>query len=129
MGINVLAGPVTVGKGVMALNQKKVDLDQMYEKMFHNEDDETWEHIAQRGGLCPIPRNIQGQAGQGSEQLTGLMTSLLVPWGLEQLNFNGPFHPKLVYDSTICCFPYLLFSLIFFVLLRKKLSYLCIVIY
>lgn len=89
MGINVLAGPVTVGKEVMALKQKKVDLDQMYEEMFHNEDGETWEQIAQRGGLCPIPRNIQGQAGEGSEQLTELITSLLVPWGLDQLTFKG----------------------------------------
>jgi len=24
--------------------------------------------IAQRGGRCPIPGNIQGQVGQGSEQ-------------------------------------------------------------
>ena len=25
-------------------------------------------HVAQRGGGCPIPGNIQAQVGQGSEQ-------------------------------------------------------------
>lgn len=29
---------------------------------------ETLGQIDQRGGRCPIPRNIQGQIGQGSEQ-------------------------------------------------------------
>jgi len=27
-----------------------------------------WEQIAWGGGRCPIPGNIQGQVGQGSEQ-------------------------------------------------------------
>lgn len=54
----------------------------MYEETFHNKDNETWEQAAQRGGLCLIPRNIQGQARQGSEQLMELMTSLIVAWGL-----------------------------------------------
>jgi len=30
--------------------------------------DETLERVAQRGGSCPIPGNIPGQVGQGSEQ-------------------------------------------------------------
>jgi len=27
-----------------------------------------WQQLAQTGGQCPIPGNIQGQAGRGSEQ-------------------------------------------------------------
>jgi len=29
---------------------------------------ETLAQVAQRGGGCPLPGNIQGQVGQGSEQ-------------------------------------------------------------
>jgi len=38
------------------------------EEIFHDEGGETLEQVAQRGGGCPIPANIQGQAGRGSEQ-------------------------------------------------------------
>jgi len=38
------------------------------EDLFYHEGRETLEQIVQRGGGCPIPRNIQGQVGQGSEQ-------------------------------------------------------------
>jgi len=34
-----------------------------------NEGDETLEQVAQRGGRCPIPGNIQSQVGWGPEQL------------------------------------------------------------
>ena len=36
--------------------------------MFHDQGSETQEQVTQRGGGCPIPGDIQGQAGQGSEQ-------------------------------------------------------------
>jgi len=36
--------------------------------MFYNEGDETLEQVAQTGSGGPIPRNIQGQVGRGSEQ-------------------------------------------------------------
>jgi len=36
--------------------------------IFHSEGGETQEQVAQRSGRCPIPGNIQGQAGGGSEQ-------------------------------------------------------------
>jgi len=36
-------------------------------KFFYYEGSETLEQDAQRGGRCPIPGNIQGQLGQGSE--------------------------------------------------------------
>jgi len=38
------------------------------EEIFYREDGETLEQAAQRGSGGPIPRNIQGQVGQGSEQ-------------------------------------------------------------
>jgi len=38
------------------------------EEIFYDEGNETLEHVAQRGGGCPFPGNIQGQVGRGSEQ-------------------------------------------------------------
>jgi len=35
---------------------------------FYHEGGKTLAQVAQRGGRCPIPGNIQGQAGQGSEK-------------------------------------------------------------
>jgi len=40
----------------------------MSRKFFYDEGREALEEVAQRGGSCPIPGNIQGQVGQGSEQ-------------------------------------------------------------
>jgi len=38
------------------------------EEIFYHEDGETLAQAAQRGGQCPIPGAIPGQAGQDSEQ-------------------------------------------------------------
>jgi len=38
------------------------------EEFFYSESGETMEQVAQRGGGCPIPGNIKGQVGWGSEQ-------------------------------------------------------------
>ena len=38
------------------------------EEFYYSEDGETLEQVVQRGGRCPIPGNIQGQVGGGSEQ-------------------------------------------------------------
>jgi len=38
------------------------------ETRFYNNGGEALEQIAQRGGGCPVPGDIQGQAGSGSEQ-------------------------------------------------------------
>ena len=35
---------------------------------FYDESGEALEQVAQRGGRCPIPGNIQDQVGRGSEQ-------------------------------------------------------------
>ena len=40
----------------------------MIEDIFYNEGGETPAQVAQRGDRCPIPGNIQGQVGLGSEQ-------------------------------------------------------------
>ena len=36
--------------------------------MIYHEGGEALAQVAQRGGRCPIPANIQGQVGRGSEQ-------------------------------------------------------------
>ena len=36
--------------------------------MFYTEGGEVPARVAQRGGGCPIPGNVQGQVGRGSEQ-------------------------------------------------------------
>ena len=35
--------------------------------MNYSEGGETLAQIAQRGGRCPVPGNVQGQDGRGSE--------------------------------------------------------------
>jgi len=37
-------------------------------KILYNKSGETLEHVAQRSSGGPIPGNIQGQVGRGSEQ-------------------------------------------------------------
>jgi len=56
------------GQRVVVLNQKRVDSDGYKAEFFYTEDGEPLEQVAQRCGRCPIPGNIQGQVGQGSEQ-------------------------------------------------------------
>lgn len=54
--------------------------------------------LAQRGGGCPIPGNIQGWVGWSSE-LCGLGEGIPVhDTGLEQDGFEGSFQPKPVCD-------------------------------
>jgi len=38
------------------------------EEIFYTEGGEALAQVAQRGGRCPIPGNIPGQVGRGSEQ-------------------------------------------------------------
>ena len=37
-------------------------------KVFYNESGQALEHVAQSGGACPLPGDIQGQVGWGSGQ-------------------------------------------------------------
>jgi len=47
--------------------------------------------LAQRDGGCPIPGNIQGQAGWGSELQMELWVSLFTAGELVQMAFKGSF--------------------------------------
>jgi len=60
--------------------------------IFYTEGGETLEWVAQRGGRCPIPGNIQGQAGQRS--LIQLEMSLLTAGGWAGWPLKVPSSPK-----------------------------------
>jgi len=49
------------------LKESRFRLD-IRKNLFYDEGGETLERVAQRGGRCPIPGNIQGQAEWGSDQ-------------------------------------------------------------
>ena len=50
------------------------------EEIFYHEGGETLERVAQRGTGDPIPGNIPGQVGRGSEQ-PGLVEDIPAPAG------------------------------------------------
>jgi len=50
-----------------------------------------------RGGRCPIPGDIQGEVGWGSEQPDVVED---VPAHCRGGGLRGPLHPKLFYDSV-----------------------------
>ena len=56
--------------------------------------------FAQRGGGCPIPGEIQGEAEWGSEHLIKVV-SLFIAGELNQMASKGPFQFKWFYDSVI----------------------------
>ena len=65
---------------------------------------ETLEQVAQTGGRCPIPGNVQGQVGCGSQQY-GLVEDVPAHWaGWYYVTFEGPLQPKLFDDSMILWF-------------------------
>lgn len=59
-----LAGAAERGQGVIVLNKKRRDLEQMKPRLFYNKGGKTLAQIAQICGSCPIPKNIPGQVGQ-----------------------------------------------------------------
>jgi len=65
LGRDFLQGHVVTGRGVMALNWKRVDLDTR--KKFFTEGGEALEEVSQSCG-CPLPGSVQGQVGWGFEQ-------------------------------------------------------------
>ena len=73
------------------------------QEIIDSESGETVEQASRRGGRCPIPGNIQGQAGQGSEQPNLVVDSPAYCRGIDKITFNDPFQPKLLYDSMILC--------------------------
>lgn len=63
MGANFLAGPVLIGQEVMILTKRGLINIAYKEEVFHSEGGKTLEHVVQIGDGCPMPGNIQGQAG------------------------------------------------------------------
>ena len=62
--------------------------------MFHSEGGEMLAQVAQRGGWCPIPGNIPGQVGQGSEQPEPAEDVPAYGRGLEQMALKCPSNPN-----------------------------------
>jgi len=61
--------------------------------------------VAPIGGGCPIPGNIPGQAGRGSEQPDRAEDVPAQCRGLDWMAFKGPSPPKLFCDSVFCLLP------------------------
>ena len=59
--------------------------------------------IAQRGGRCPIPGNIPGQVGLGSEYPDPGEDVPAHCRGLDWMALKGPFQPNPFCDSMILC--------------------------
>ena len=70
--------------------------------------------FAQRGGGFPIPADIHGQAGWGSEHLLELWVSLFIAGVLDKITFKDPFQLKQFYDydSMTCNIPYIAYTII-----------------
>jgi len=69
------------------------------EEIFYHEGAETLARVAQRGRRCPIPGNIQGPVGRGSEK-PGLVEDVPAHCrGVGKMTFKGAFQHKLFYDS------------------------------
>ncbi|KAK4825055.1 hypothetical protein QYF61_023059 [Mycteria americana] len=68
------------------------------EEMFYAEGGEALAQVAPRGGRCPVPGNIPGQVGRGSEQPALVEDVPARGRGLDWMAFNGPFLPNLLYD-------------------------------
>jgi len=68
------------------------------EEILYSEGGEALAQVAQRGGRCPTPGNLQGQVGRSN--LIQLKISLLMVGGLDWMSFKGPFQPKPFWDSA-----------------------------
>jgi len=69
--------------------------------VFYTEGGEALARVAQRGGGCPIPGNVQAQVGRSSERPGLVEDGPAHSRGLDWMGFKGPFQPKVFYDSVI----------------------------
>jgi len=66
--------------------------------MLYTEGGEVLARVAQRGGGCPIPGNVQGHVGWGSERPDPVEDVPAHGRGVDWVAFKGPFPPKPFYD-------------------------------
>ena len=64
------------------------------EEVFYSKGGEALEQVAQRGGGCPIPGDVQGQAGWGSERPDWAVDVPVHHRELDKMALNGPLQLK-----------------------------------
>ena len=67
--------------------------------MLYTEGGEALAQVAQRGDICPIPGNIPGQAGRGSDWPDPVEDVPAYGRRLDWVAFKGPFQPILISHS------------------------------
>ena len=70
-----------IGQGELVSNKKR-DLIGYKEEGYYNQGSDAVAQVTQRGGGCPIPGDIQGQPGRGSEHLIYLQMFLFTAGSL-----------------------------------------------
>ena len=68
--------------------------------IFYDNGSEALEQVSQRGGACPVPGDIQGQAGRDSEH-PDQAVSLFIAGELDKMAFKGPFQLKEFYTLSL----------------------------
>lgn len=56
-----------MGQGEIASNERRETYITYKEELFYNKSHEALAQVVQRYGRCPVPGDIQGQAGWASE--------------------------------------------------------------
>ena len=69
-------------------------------EMFYAEGGETLAQVVPRGGRCPIPGHIPGEAGRGSERPDQVGDVPAHGRGWDWMSSKGPFQPKPFCDSV-----------------------------
>ena len=80
----------------------------MGKNVFYNKSGEALAQVAQGDVGCPVPGDIQSQAGRGSEHPMELKMSIARE--LDQMDFKCPFQLKKFYDNCCTLLPYCITS-------------------